>query len=295
MVVDPGAGTFARDAGGPAPAPRKGGGTVSDADDAARLPQIRRIEALGFRAWPAANSLYDGSWLVRLTAGHPSRRLNSVNPLDRMDDRDLDIRLERIGRRFASYDRPLVIRTTPLAPQAVSRWCDERGWRTEGETLVMVADVAALDLEATIDRIALKDVGRFVDAALAVRPRDRGLKSGLTEVLSAIRPETGLFVLADEEEPVSTALCVHDGEYAGIFEVATRTDHRRKGLARDVTLAALRWARARGAQVAWLQVEADNDAALGLYQSLGFVESYRYHYRSSPAERPALAEAEELI
>ncbi len=35
---------------------------------------------------------------------------------------------------------------------------------------------------------------------------------------------------------------------------------------------------------AWMQVEADNAAALSVYRSLGFVEAYRYHYRRPPEE-----------
>ena len=58
------------------------------------LPLVRRLEAVGFRAWPADAVTYDGSWLIRLTANHDSRRLNSVNPLDPSDIRDIAIRLE---------------------------------------------------------------------------------------------------------------------------------------------------------------------------------------------------------
>jgi hypothetical protein len=34
------------------------------------LATVRRYEAAGFRAWPAASVLYDGTWLIRLTAGN---------------------------------------------------------------------------------------------------------------------------------------------------------------------------------------------------------------------------------
>ena len=270
-------------------------GGNGDAGAARALPLVRRIEALGFRAWPAAQALYDGSWLVRLTAGHPSRRLNSVNALDRMDDAGIDARVERLASRFASYDRPLTFRQTPLAPPALTAWLDARDWPAEGETAALTADLADIDLADEIDRLSLQDVGRFVDAAIAVRPRDRHFKSGLTEVISSIRPDKGLFVIAEGEQPVATALCVHDGEYAGVFEVASHPERRGHGLGRTVTRAALRWAASRGAERAWLQVETDNDAALGLYGSLGFIEAYRYHYRVPPEGDPLLDVSEELI
>jgi ribosomal protein S18 acetylase RimI-like enzyme len=44
--------------------------------------------------------------------------------------------------------------------------------------------------------------------------------------------------------------------------------------------AALRWTMENGARAAAIQVTSDNDPAIRLYESLGFVEQYRYHYRS---------------
>jgi ribosomal protein S18 acetylase RimI-like enzyme len=49
-----------------------------------------------------------------------------------------------------------------------------------------------------------------------------------------------------------------------------------------VVTAALRWARHRGAETAWLQVESANIAAVALYKGLGFAEVYRYAYRQKP-------------
>lgn len=259
------------------------------------LALVRRIEALGFRAWPAASSIYDGSWLVRLTAGHPSRRLNSINPLDRMDASRIEPRIARLSRRFASYDRIPTVRRTPLAPPALFEWLDRRGWGTEGETRVLVADTERVPIGDALDRVPLGDVGLFVDAALRVRPRDARYKSGLTEILSAIRPPKGLFALYEGDEPVATALCVHDGEFAGLFEVAVREDRRRRGLARSVTLAAMRWASMHGATRVWCQVEADNAPASALYNGLGLRESYRYHYRTAPENDPIEGGVEELI
>ena len=53
---------------------------------------------MGLRAWPAKNVLYDGAWQLRVTAGHPSKRLNSLAVLDRSDIADMEIRLEKAKR-----------------------------------------------------------------------------------------------------------------------------------------------------------------------------------------------------
>ncbi|MDF1608022.1 GNAT family N-acetyltransferase [Hoeflea sp. YIM 152468] len=247
------------------------------------LAIVRRLEAVGFRAWPAASIQYDGSWQIRLTAGHPSKRLNSVNPLDPSDHNDIEARVERAQRRFGSYDRPLVFRQSPLAPPPLESYLDALGWRRFGETIVMTGAIDSLNINRGLDHLPLRDVGRYVDASLSVHGRAQSLKPGLTEVLSAIQPPSGLFVIEREDAgPVSTALCVHDNDLAGLFELATRSDMRRSGHGREVVTAALRWARHRGAETAWLQVESENTAAVALYQGLGFGEVYRYAYRQKP-------------
>lgn len=241
---------------------------------------VRRLEAVGFRAWPAASIQYDGSWQIRLTAGHPSKRLNSVNPLDPSDHHDIPARIERAAQRFRAYERPLVFRQSPLAPKELEDFLDGEGWRRFEETIVMMADLRDLDLDDALDRLPVRDIGRYVDASLMVHGRDRALKPGLTEVLSSIRPPSGLFVLDDGQSgPAATALCIHDNDLAGIFELATRADLKRRGHGRKVVTTALRWARLRGAEKAWLQVETANVPAVGLYRGLGFEEVYRYAYR----------------
>ena len=252
----------------------------------ANIPElsiVRRFEAAGFRAWPAAATHYDGAWLLRFTAAHPARRLNSINPLDPGDDHDIAERIGRAERRFHAYGRPLTFRLSPLAGPNLCTYLDEHGWSEVSETSVMLADLDAIDLDDAIDQIPLKHVGRFVDAALAVGVVDPAIRAGLSEVIGAIEPEAGLFVHEIDESPVATAICVHDGDLAGLFEVATQADSRGQGHGRGIVISSLKWARLRGAKRAWLQVEADNGVAIGLYRALGFREIYRYRYRQQPA------------
>ncbi len=248
---------------------------------------VRRFEAAGFRAWPATSVHYDGTWAVRLSGGHPAKRLNSINPLDPVDDANLTERVARAARRFAAYGRPLTFRISPLAAPAISAHLDAAGWSRFGESLVMRAPLDEAMVGQAMHQIPLKDMGRFINAAIAIRSLDPALRPGLSEIISSIQPEAGLFVLEEEGGPVSTAICVHDDDLAGLFEVATAAGRRGQGYGRRTLLSALKWAQARGARTAWLQVDAENETAVGLYRSMGFAEAYRYHYRQAPQDESA--------
>lgn len=243
------------------------------------LADVRRYEAAGFRAWPAATVHYDGTWAIRLTAGHPAKRLNSVNPLDPGDTHGLTERVARAARRFEAYGRPLTFRLSPLSGEALTKFFDAEGWEKFADSLVMRFPLDNPAVDGAMHQIPMKDMGRFISATLKTHDTDPALRPGLSEIIGAIQPEAGLFVAESGEQAVTTAVCVHDGDLAGLFEIATDAAERGKGHGRRLILSALKWARLRGARQAWLQVEADNEAAIGLYRSIGFSEVYRYHYR----------------
>jgi ribosomal protein S18 acetylase RimI-like enzyme len=71
----------------------------------------------------------------------------------------------------------------------------------------------------------------------------------------------------------------NEGYFAGIFDVATLSASRRCGYARSLVLGLLHQAKEAGADKVYLQVMADNAAAISLYKSIGFHQIYAYHYR----------------
>ena len=239
---------------------------------------VRRFEAAGFRAWPAVIH-YDGAWLIRLTARHSAKRLNSVNPLDPADICNIPDRIACASRRFEAYGRPLTFRISPLSGPAIAAHLDREGWTTFSESMVMRLSLDDGVVETALDQIPLRDIGRFVSASIAVRGLDPSLKPGLSEIIGAIQPEAGMFVLEQGERPVTAAICIHDTDLAGLFEIATTETERGKGFGRRLILSALKWARLRGARQAWLRVETGNADAIRLYKKIGFKEVYRYHYR----------------
>ncbi|MDH4411734.1 MAG: GNAT family N-acetyltransferase [Rhizobium sp.] len=243
------------------------------------LPLVRRLEAVGFRAWPASSVVYDGSWQVRLTGGHPGKRLNCVVPLDPSDSRDIVLRIEKAAKRFETHGRELLVRETPLSPRPLIDFLAGEGWERFDEVVTMTGDLGQMVFPDTLDHLPTHDVGRYVDADIAVHGSDPALKPALAEIITAIKPTAGLFLIEHADKgPLAVALCVQDNDLAGIMSLAVRADHRRQGLGIEILSSALRWARMRGARTAWLQVVAENKEAMPLYSKMGFEEAYRYAY-----------------
>ncbi|MEA3326114.1 MAG: N-acetyltransferase [Chloroflexota bacterium] len=70
-----------------------------------------------------------------------------------------------------------------------------------------------------------------------------------------------------------------------LANVAVHPQHRRKGIARALTIHALKHLRRYGESDVWLQVRHDNSSALNLYRSLGFSDrAVRTNWRIKPFE-----------
>lgn len=243
------------------------------------LPLVRRLEAVGFRAWPASSVVYDGSWQVRLTGGHPSKRLNCIVPLDPSDHRDMDMRLSRARKRFEDHGRPLVIRETPLASPVMSEYLEAQGWKVVERVDVLTVNLTELPLPVTLGHLPSHDIGRFLDANIAVGQYDASLKPALAEILSSIRPSSGYFIKEDPSKgAMAVALCVQDNDLAGIMSFHVAEYARRTGIGTEILTSALLWARISGASSAWLQVLSDNVPALAMYERFGFRKAYNYRY-----------------
>jgi GNAT superfamily N-acetyltransferase len=242
------------------------------------LPLVRRLEAAGFRAWPSDHVSYDGSWQLRITPGHPSKRLNCIVPLDPQDMRDMETRIEAAERNFQKSGVTASVRQSPLCPPMLGNVLHHAGWMAQHETLVMTADLDSLDLADGMDHLPSHDTQRFAEACIRIdEDRDTSVET-ISRIIGHIQPPAGLFLMDDAAGPKAVGICVHDNDLAGLQQVVVARNLRRTGLGLEIVTSALRWARLRGARQAWLQVIAQNHAARALYERLGFRTAYSYTY-----------------
>lgn len=249
----------------------------------ADLPKIRRLEAISFRSFPATTTFFNGTWAVRLSAGLPAKRLNSINPLDPHDNWNIEHRVRQEVRRFDIFGRATTFRITPLAPDSLIFFLKETGWQEFDESIVMVLDLDRINLENAHNRLPFKDIGFWVDKVSHMEDEPIGSKPGKVEAIEAAEGQSGLFLLLqDNADPVCALRAVLDSEFVGLFNIVTDKSHTRKGHATSLLFSTLLWARQQGAKFAWLQVECANLSAISLYESLGFQPVYQYVYYRQP-------------
>ncbi|MEP6853611.1 MAG: GNAT family N-acetyltransferase [bacterium] len=91
------------------------------------------------------------------------------------------------------------------------------------------------------------------------------------DVAGALSPaDEPTLVVEHDGTVVGTLRLTRDGAQAGIYGFVIDEGWRGRGIGRDVLRRVCRQARAGGAERVGLEVEVDNDRALGLYTSLGF-------------------------
>lgn len=251
---------------------------------------IAKLELLGMRAWPPATMEQIHGWRLGFTGG-VTRRANAVLPLAWPAESDPECALDDVERRYRRRElRPCFKMTRASEPAALEQALDARGYGREGASRVLVSTTDAVISGAVTSAAAGGTKVRYLTEA---SPEWLATSGSGTEDPFLARVRQALFgritaphvfALAHSSgRPCGTALAVAEDGWAGVTAVHTLAAHRRQGIARDLVFGLARWARDLGQGSLYLQVEADNQAAVGLYEALGFRFAYGYHYRATGA------------
>ena len=100
------------------------------------LGEVRRLEELAFRGWPALESRDIAGWRLRFSGGY-TKRANSINALGRDAQTDAAT-VQRLEAAYRERGQPPVWRLTPLAPPAIADLLAARGYRTIERSLLQV-------------------------------------------------------------------------------------------------------------------------------------------------------------
>ena len=205
----------------------------------------REAQHHGFALFPDLVTEPVGDWVLRGSPTATARRANSVlafGPSGVGDD---------VERVVAHYDRPVA---AVLTGSLENQRFEALGWVPESDDSDTLFQVAGL---AQVAR-ALRGVPVPDTAVLTPAP---------TGGFAALR-------LGDK----AWGYAGFDDDWLGFSGIEVHPSHRRRGLGRQVMAALLGWGAELGATTAYLQVLADNTAALALYEDLGFRTHHTYRY-----------------
>lgn len=245
---------------------------------------LRAIEDASLNASAPPQQRWIDGWLVRTSPGK-AKRARCIQPVA-AGFRPLSDRLATCESVFREASLPTLFRITPFAePAGLDDWLQAQGWRRFDETLVMVRPlVRAESVPAWTGapvQSAWVSLHAFAQAVGALRGSSACEIDAHAQRLSfSPVPVAGLVWRSQRGELLAAGQCTREQAIVGLYDIHVAATARRQGMGSALCSALLAHAAAQGAQCAYLQVDGTNHAAQSVYRRLGFVDAYRYHYRS---------------
>ena len=229
------------------------------------------------------------AWLLRHAEG-VTRRANSVWPNKRVGGDGLETQIARVEAFYHERGLPARFQICPaMQPPELDEVLAARGYRATARTAVQTALLDAV--VAYGERVSEFDVEISLHPSAAwwrcyaeaddIAPGSVPVRQA---ICAGIVPVTAYASIIRDGKSVAVASSVLEAEWVGFFNVATLLSFRRMGAARMLMSSLAKWGAAQGASRAYLQVMAENGAALHLYSPFGFTTGYFYHYREEVQE-----------
>jgi len=241
------------------------------------------VEELCAAAWPALEDETVAGWQLKYAAG-VSRRSNSANPTPDATE-DLALVAPIVESFFRTRGLPSRFRILSFLPSQMDDWLAARGYEIESGTRTLQARDIGASKQSSRTVLSSSPDPAWIDGVTAAQGREGAERETYARIVSLLTASAAFAVAHNESgEAASWAFGVVTAHGLCIESVATRPDQRGKGFAGETVSTLMAWGASRGAGAAFLQVQADNHAAVRVYDRLGFDrELYRYHYRTLTA------------
>jgi GNAT superfamily N-acetyltransferase len=249
---------------------------------------LSRIEDAGINASAPPQQRWLDGWIVRTSPGK-ARRARCVNAVA-AGRLPLEQKLALAEQTFREAGLPMVVRITRFTlPADLDAQLAARGWTQVDDTRVMVhphlqvATPPPPPPGTRWEHLSATDYAETVGAMRGSPPTQRHAHA--QRLLASPVPYQGYAIRREADDQVlACGQFAREAELVGLYDVFTRESERGQGLARLLCERLLSLAVKEGAQVAYLQTEADNHAARAIYHRLGFADQYSYHYRRRPGD-----------
>lgn len=247
--------------------------------------RIIKVQEIANNSWQAKEFYLLNGWVLRFNEG-ATGRANSVLPLNYWGNDLLgDIRLVELAYKHHNLPARWQLHDG-FVPERLFEVLKSEGYKQDPRV-----DVMGTDLQ-TFNRSDRRTTPLFTLSASCRRTkawtrafieltthRDRDELGKMCEIMDRITIPRKQFLVAHGDDQVAGVIFgVVDRSFLGIMDLVVAPHYRRKGLATALVTNTVNWASQHSARSLYLQVLADNDAAIALYQKLGLNRWFSYFY-----------------
>jgi len=238
------------------------------------------IETIAARAWPAKRTKKYGKWLLRTHDG-VTKRANSVLTLGEIPkDKDWLLHIEQYYHSQGLTPYFYITESSPIGLKTV---LENQHYKLDTKLGIL-----SVSPEQIINKVSLhKEWDLTIEPAVSAAWMTafmslEGHKSqetkAFTEIFRAIPLVKGFIALKMREEIIAVATIATEDGWGYISNVIVSPKYRRRGIASQLMLHLALWAKKHGTENLFMQVLANNEPALRLYDTLGFVTIAKSYY-----------------
>jgi N-acetylglutamate synthase len=233
--------------------------------------EIEIATAIG---WPARHEACIAGWRVFTGLGSVGR-VNSTWPLE-FDGSDVERAIDAVEAHYLAKGLfpQFKLASGLTKPSDLSERLVKRNYIVKNKTLVMTCE-NSLKPPKQFVHISQDANDQFTEV-IDETSTDLNDARERSDILTRLPLHSAFGMIENDGKAAAVGLATFTGSSAGIASMRTRLQFRKRGYARSILRAVAATARQSGARTLWLQVEADNAAAIALYKAEGFSTIYSY-------------------
>lgn len=240
--------------------------------------EIRDIELMLMRTWPAIEErIYDG-WVLRFSKGY-TKRSNCINPLYESYF-ELEEKFEYCKKIYEEKGLPIIYKIIDTEVSiVVDEFLKNKGLAQKDMVTVKEINLTNVDYSPKNINISWGFNEKWYDFYVKENKLNTEEKIILKNLLIKNDKNNVYVYKVENSEIIAVAMGSVEKNKIGIFNVYVKDTHRKKGYATEILEGLLVEARKINVEKAYLQVMETNEKAVKLYKKMGFVPKYRTWYR----------------
>lgn len=241
---------------------------------------IKEMESLTAQFWPARESEKYKGWIMHWNDG-VTWRANSVLPLGSIEEVQLEDAIKYVIAFYNQRGTPPAFKITEASePKDIDEGLADMGFEKGKSTHVQTVSID--ELSSFYPKVPV-DVIKVTDDSINMLMYESGMGEAAIEarrgIINRIEGEKGVARVMIDGKIAGVGLGVVREKWLGLFSIRTLPEYLHRGVGWSVTCGLGMWGEDLRAARAFIQVEANNTIALGLYESMGFRTMYDYWYR----------------